>query len=106
MNSATHSNAHASVKNHATDKSTTLTRLFEEAEDSRFGIIAILFVLIPCLAGIAASTALFNNNMTLFVLAGAPAMIVETLILGLASMRSVLIASAVSVVISFIIMFI
>lgn len=108
MNSAIQSNANVSAKNHATTnvKSTSLTQLFEEAESARFGIIPLLFILIPCLAGIAASTALSAENMFLFVVAGAPAMIVETLILGMASMKSVIISSAVSVVISFIVMFI
>lgn len=78
----------------------TANTIWERAEAAKFGIIPLLFLIVPCLAGIAASSCLSIDNMTLFVVAGAPAMVVETLILGMASMRSVIISSAISSVIS------
>lgn len=101
MNSAIQTNLKSENVAHARQEAKSqLADFWVIAEQKRFGIIALLFIIVPCLAGIAASTALDLHNMTLFVIAGAPAMVVETLILGLASMRSVLIASAISCIIS------
>lgn len=104
MSSITQSKTNISVNSHA--KTATSTDFWEKAEAMRFGIIPLLFILVPCLAGIGCAFALSSDNLALFLVGGAPAMMVEALILGMASMRSIVIASSISVIVSFAVMII
>ncbi|HET6225830.1 MAG TPA: hypothetical protein VFF27_06095 [Bacteroidia bacterium] len=91
-----------SVKTHLSISSTetkSLSKFWDNLEASRFGVIAILLVIVACIAGIAAADAVQRNTLLLLAVT-LPAMAVETLILSVMSMRSIFIASAISVVIS------
>jgi hypothetical protein len=72
---------------------------WENAEKNRFGIIAMLLVFVTCLAGVAAAAAADASTFRLAAVA-ATAMAVESLILAVMSMRSIIIASIISVVVS------
>lgn len=73
------------------------------AEFNRFGIICVLLIVVACLGGLAAATAIQRSTLQL-VLVAIPVMTVESLILSVMPMRFIFIASIVSVIISSLIM--
>lgn len=105
MSSITQSKSTISVNAHAKSNAAT-TDFWEKAEAMRFGIIPLLFIIVPCLAGIGCAFSLSADNLTLFLITGAPAMAVEALILGMASMRAIVTASTISAIVSIAAMFI
>lgn len=106
MSSIAQSKTNISVNAHAKTNTTSNTDFWTKAEAMRFGIIPLLFILVPCLAGIGCAFSLSADNLTLFLIAGAPAMAVEALILGMASMRAIITASTISAIISIAVMII
>lgn len=104
MSSITQSKSTITVNSHAKTNTASTSDFWKKAEEMRFGIIPLLFIIVPCLAGIGCAFSLSADNLTLFLIAGAPAMLVEALILGMASMRSIVTASTISVIVSIAVM--
>ncbi len=103
MNVAVHTTeqteSHQSVSIHADAKSTTYDNLWQKMEYNRFGIIGMLMMVVTIVGGIAVAYAL-DKTMYHFTIAALPAMMVEVLILAIASMRSIVIASIISCLVS------
>lgn len=72
------------------------------AEYNRFGIICVLLIVVACMGGLAAATAIQRSTLQL-ILVAIPVMTVESSILAVMSMRFICIASAISLLISSII---
>lgn len=106
MNSTIHVNqantASTQVKTN-TVKTRSTSEFWKYAEFNRFGIICVLLIVVACLGGLAAATAIQRSTSEL-VLVAIPVMTVEALILSVMPMRYIFIASIVSVVISSLIM--
>jgi hypothetical protein len=105
MNSTIHANQSnlTSVK----DKTHVATAgaesdFWKHAEFNRFGIISVLLIVVACLGGLAAATAIERSTLQL-VLVAIPVMIVESLILAVMPMRYIFLASLVSLIISLIV---
>ena len=92
----------AKVKTNSSNGSST-SDFWKYAEFNRFGIICVLLIVVACLGGLAAATAIQKSTLQL-VLVAIPVMTVEALILSVMPMRFIFIASIVSVIISSLIM--
>lgn len=103
MNSTYHANQ-ATVASGKTNKSSlSITSDFwKQIEFNRFGIICVLLIVVACVGGIAAATAIRVSTEQL-VLVAIPVMAVEALILAVAPMKYISWASLISVIISLII---
>ena len=80
-------------------KTVTFSDFWKNAEFNRFGIIAMLLVIVTCLGGLAAAVAVNESTWQLAMVASS-AMLVEALILAVTPMRTIVIASVISVTIS------
>jgi hypothetical protein len=80
-------------------KTNTLSKFWQNLETNRFGIIAMLLVVVVCIAGVAAAVAVQRSTFQLLAIT-LSTMAVEALVLAVMPMRSVFIASVISVVIS------
>ena len=88
-----------SVSHQAEYKSTTYNDIWQKMEYNRFGIIGMLMMVVTIVGGIAVAYAL-DKTMYHFTIAALPAMMVEVLILAVASMRSIVMASIISCLVS------
>lgn len=80
-------------------KSEAVSDFWQQVEFNRFGIIAMLLVIVTCLGGVAAAVAIQTSAFLLGVVA-LPAMAVEAFILSVMPMRTILITSVISVIVS------
>ncbi len=97
MNATLTSNQTATAANVSATNSKTA--IWEAAEKNRFGIVPFLLVLIACLGGYAGAIAVQENPIMLAVIAAVTGL-TEALILSVASMRAIIISSAIVVAIS------
>lgn len=101
----TFSNNKGSFSTKEITKAKTASTFWEQAEFHRFGIIAATLVIIACMGGFAAAIALKGSIVTLTAVAISTGL-AEGLILAVAPMRYIALASAVSFLISlFVILF-
>lgn len=104
MNSTIHvSQANIASAKIKTNSLKTNSDFWKYAEFNRFGIICVLLIVVACLGGLAAATAIQRSTLQL-VLVAIPVMTVEAAILSIMSMRFIFIASIVSVIISSLVM--
>lgn len=80
-------------------KTAATSEFWQKIEFNRFGIISLLLVIVACLGGIAASVAIQKSTLLLGMVA-LPAMAVEASILAVLPMRTIVIASAISALVS------
>ncbi|MDF2438698.1 MAG: hypothetical protein K0Q95_3074 [Bacteroidota bacterium] len=85
-------------------KTTQMSEFWKKAEFNRFGIIALLLVVVTCIAGFAAAIAVNASTFQLAAVA-ATAMAVEALILSVAPMKAIIISSVISVIVSGLVIF-
>ncbi len=78
-----------------------MKELLEKAEFNRFGIISIVLTLVGCLGGIAVGMGAIKYYFTL-TLVVVPTMATLSLLIAVASMRSILIAGALSLLVDLI----
>lgn len=93
---STHKNASHSATN-------TMSPLWKKMEFSRFGIIAILVVVLGCLGGLAASFGASDNILKLAMVAF-PTIIALALVLAVAPMRVIIYVSAIALVLDMLVL--
>lgn len=80
-------------------KSKQLSDFWKMVEFNRFGIIAMVLIVVTCLGGIAAAVAVQKSTFQL-ALVGLTTMSVEAFVLAVMPMRSIVFASIISLVVS------
>lgn len=89
----------------STIKTKVFSRFWATMETNRFGIIAMLLIVVGCLGGFAAAIAVQRSSFQLLAVT-LSTMAVESLILSVMPMRSIIVASVISAIISlFVIIF-
>ena len=82
-------------------KTSKLNQLFKKAEFNRFGINSAVLIITGCLGGVAVGLGAINNTFALSLVVF-PTMLALSMVLGLASIRTVLWAAAIATVIDLI----
>ncbi len=95
-----HLNSSISVNNQK--ESSIFSKLFDDAEKNRFGIIPILIVVIACIGGFVAAFGTNDSSIQLGMIIF-PTVISLALILAVAPMRSILWVSTLAVILDLIV---
>ncbi len=84
------------MKTHLSTSGSKLTLLIKNAEFNRFGLIFVILTIVGCLGGIAIGLGAINYTISLIAVV-LPSMLTLSLLLAVAPMRSILLATTVAV---------
>jgi hypothetical protein len=87
------------VQAQARTQSKTVSEFWETAEFNRFGIVPLALLLVVCIGALAGAVALQSGPVKL-TLVTVPAAVVEALIIAVLPVRTIVIASAISMLVS------
>ena len=88
-----------------TTKSTAISDFWQKAEFNRFGIVPMVLIIVACIGGIAAAVTIQENVMKLAVIAISTTL-VESFVLAIMPMRTIIISSVISIALSLLMMII
>ncbi|HET7819087.1 MAG TPA: hypothetical protein VFL70_07240 [Bacteroidia bacterium] len=91
-----------SINDELSNATTVLTKnkVWEELEAARFAVTPMLLIIMACIGGVAAAYAVQGNEVMLLATA-VSTMFVEILIVALAPMQMICLASAIALIIDF-----
>ncbi len=84
------------METHLSTSGSKLTLLIKNAEFNRFGLIFVILTIVGCLGGIAIGLGAINYTISLIAVV-LPSMLTLSLLLAVAPMRSILLATTVAV---------